>query len=96
VWGIAPLLRVVTGLLRALGGLEKGAAFYARSCLFHLKMAILALEIRPMVTFTAETRRRSGAADTSRARAPADLSHAELDRAILMVFVASAMARGLR
>ncbi len=31
VWGVAAALWVVTGLLRAFGGLEKGTEFYLRS-----------------------------------------------------------------
>ena len=55
VWGVAAALWLVTGLLRAFGGLEKGTAFYLGSRAFWLKMAlfalILVLEIRPMMTF---------------------------------------------
>src|SRR6266850_613722 len=55
VWGIAALLWIVTGLLRAFAGLEKGADFYLHSPLFWTKMAlflvVLLLEIRPMITF---------------------------------------------
>src|SRR5260370_14855206 len=55
VWGIAALLWIVTGLLRAFAGLEKGADFYLHSPLFWTKMAlflvVLLLQIRPMITF---------------------------------------------
>jgi putative membrane protein len=55
VWGIAAVLWIATGLLRAFGGLEKGTEFYLRSPLFWTKMALFGivflLEIRPMVTF---------------------------------------------
>ena len=54
VWGAAAALWLVTGLLRAFGGLEKGSAFYLGSRLFWLKMGlfllVVALEIWPMVT----------------------------------------------
>ena len=33
-WGVAAVLWIVTGLLRAFGGLEKGTDFYLRSPLF--------------------------------------------------------------
>ena len=39
VWGVAAGLWLVTGLLRAFGGLEKGSAFYLASRLFWLKLA---------------------------------------------------------
>jgi putative membrane protein len=101
MWGVAAALWVVTGLLRAFGGLEKGSAFYLQSRLFYLKMAlflaIVALEIGPMLTFIAwrAARRRGERVDTSRARALFQVNHIQLALAIVMVFVASAMARGL-
>src|SRR5499426_4503605 len=64
VWGIAAGLWLVTGLLRAFGGLEKGSAFYLGSRLFWTKMALFAavvlLEIRPMMTFLRWRRLRRG------------------------------------
>src|SRR5512144_478524 len=75
VWGIAALLWIVTGLLRAFGGLEKGADFYLHSPLFWTKMAlflvVLLLEIRPMTTFIGWRvgLGRGAAIDTSGARA---------------------------
>ena len=36
-WGIAAALWLVTGLLRAFAGLEKGSAFYLASALFWTK-----------------------------------------------------------
>lgn len=100
-WGAAAALWVATGLLRAFGGLEKGAAFYLGSRLFYLKMAlflgIVALEVRPMLTLIAWRRavRRKVRVDTSQARVLFQLNHIQLALVILMVFVASAMARGL-
>jgi putative membrane protein len=100
VWGLAALLWVATGLLRAFAGLEKGTAFYLASHLFWLKMAlfvaIVALETGPMVTFLRWRReqKQGVAPDTSRARTFFLLSHAQLALVVLMVFVASFMARG--
>jgi len=37
-WGIAALLWIVTGLLRAFGGLEKGTEYYLNNWLFLVKM----------------------------------------------------------
>jgi uncharacterized membrane protein len=55
VGGIAALIWIVTGVLRAFGGLEKGTQFYLSSRLFWVKMAlfaaVLALEAWPMLTF---------------------------------------------
>jgi putative membrane protein len=100
-WGVAALLWVTTGLLRAFGGLEKGSAFYLQNPLFHLKMAlfvvILGLEVLPMITFMRwrQARRRGTRPDTRRAPLLSHLNHAELALAIVLVFVASAMARRL-
>jgi len=101
VWGVAAALWVATGLLRAFGGLEKGSTFYLQSRLFYLKMAlflaIVGLEVWPMLTFAGwrQARRRGVRVDTSRARVFFQLSHIQLALTIVMVFVASAMARGL-
>ncbi len=99
-WGVAALLWIATGLIRAFGGLEKGTAFYLNSNLFWLKMglfaALLLLEIRPMLTFIrwrAELR-RGRIPDTSGARALYVLTHIEMAIVVIMVFVAAFMARG--
>ena len=100
-WGLAAALWVATGLLRAFAGLEKGSAFYLQSRLFYVKMAlflgIVALEVSPMITLIVwrQARRRGARVDTNRARALFQLNHVQLALAIVMVFVASAMARGL-
>jgi len=91
---------VVTGLLRAFGGLEKGTEFYLRSSFFWTKMGlfllILLLEIRPMVTFIRwRTRLSRGLpVDTSVAPGLYTLNHIQLALVVVMVFVASMMARG--
>ena len=100
VWAIAAVLWLTTGLLRAFAGLEKGTAFYLASSLFWLKMAlfvlIVLLEIRPMVTLMRwrAALRRGATPDTSAARALYRLNHVELALVVVMVFVASFMARG--
>ncbi|MFQ5552000.1 MAG: DUF2214 family protein [Gemmatimonadales bacterium] len=100
VWGIAALLWIITGLLRAFAGLEKGTQFYLNSGLFWLKLAlfamILVLEIWPMLTFIRwrTQRRRGETLDTSRARAFYLLNHVEMGLVLVIVFVASFMARG--
>ncbi|HEV8308538.1 MAG TPA: DUF2214 family protein [Methylomirabilota bacterium] len=99
-WGIAAGLWLVTGLLRAFGGLEKGTQFYLGSPLFWAKMAlfaiVLGLEIWPMLTFIrwrAELR-RGQMPDTSPARALYLVNHIEMGLVVVIVFVASFMARG--
>ncbi|HEU4369149.1 MAG TPA: DUF2214 family protein [Methylomirabilota bacterium] len=100
VWGIAALLWLVTGLLRAFAGLEKGTAFYLASPLFWLKLGlfllVVALEIRPMVTFMRwrMALSRGTMPDTSAARALYLLNHIELALVVVIVFIAAFMARG--
>ena len=90
----------MTGLLRAFAGLEKGTAFYLASWLFWLKLAlfaaVIALEIRPMVTFIRwrVTIGHGSLPDTSAARALYRLNHVELALVVVIVFVAAFMARG--
>jgi putative membrane protein len=100
-WGVAAVLWIVTGLLRAFGGLEKGTDFYLRSPLFWTKMAlfvlILLLEVRPMVTFIRWRIQlgRGLPVDTLVARRLYTLNHIELAVVVVMLFVASLMARGI-
>jgi putative membrane protein len=100
LWGIAALLWLATGLLRAFGGLEKGSHFYLSSPLFLLKMAlfglIVLLEIRPMLAFVRWRiqLKRGQAPDTSRTHALYLVNHVQMALVVLMVFVAAFMARG--
>ena len=100
IWGVAAVLWLVTGLLRAFGGLEKGSQFYLSSPLFWAKMtlfvAVVLLEIWPMVTFIVWRARlgRGLAVDTSRARALYIVNHVEMALVVVIVFTASFMARG--
>jgi putative membrane protein len=100
LWGIAALLWIVTGLLRAFGGLEKGTQFYVHSTLFWTKLglfiALLSLESWPMLTFI-KWRIELGmgqAPDTSRVRALRLINDVEVALVVAIVFVASFMARG--
>ena len=101
VWGLAAVVWIATGLLRAFGGLEKGTQFYLTSPLFWVKMTlfvlILLLEIWPMVTFIRWRMvvGRGGQPDTARARELYLVNHIEMALVVLMVFVASLMARGI-
>src|SRR5262245_22130420 len=100
-WGLAAALWLATGLLRAFAGREEGSSYYLQSRLFYLKMALLlaivALEVRPMLTLARwrKVRRRGSRVDTSQAAALFRVTHVQLALTIVMVFVASAMARGL-
>jgi putative membrane protein len=100
VWGIAAALWLSTGLLRVFAGLEKGSAFYLGSVMFWTKMAlfilIVILEIRPMLTFIRwrQVRGRGAMPDTSGARGLYVATHVQMALTVLMVLVASLMARG--
>ena len=100
VWGVAAALWLVTGLLRAFAGFEKGSAFYLGSVMFWAKMAlflaIVLLEIRPMLTLIGWRRivARGGRPDTSPARRLYVITHVEMALAAVTVFIAAFMARG--
>jgi putative membrane protein len=95
-WGVAAVLWIVTGLLRAFAGFEKGTTYYLHNSVFLLKMAllilILGLEVWPMVTLIRW--RIHETPDTTRAGRLARISWVQAALVILMVFAASAMARG--
>jgi putative membrane protein len=101
-WGIAAVLWLATGIPRAFAGLEKGTAYYLGSPLFRLKMGvfllILALEVWPMVTLIRwRIQLRKGTPiDTTPARAMGRISDLEALLVVTMVFIATALARGLR
>jgi len=99
-WGLAALLWISTGLARAFGGLEKGSAYYLSNGAFWLKMGllglILLLEIWPMTTLIRWRRQRSrGEVDTRHAGTFAAISVVQAVLVVAMVFVATAMARGI-
>jgi putative membrane protein len=100
LWGVAALLWVVTGLMRAFGGYEKGTEYYVTNDAFILKMAllilILLLEIWPMVTLIRwRMRAKRQTLDTSAAGTISSISWIQTVLVICMVFAATAMARGL-
>ncbi len=100
LWGLAAGLWIVSGLVRAFGGLEKGSSFYLASPLFWVKIGllllILALEIWPMVTFIGWriARLRGRQPDKIHARGLYVINQLQLGLVVVMVFVASLMARG--
>lgn len=100
LWGLAAAVWLVTGLLRAFAGLDKGTDFYVASSLFWLKLGLFAtvvvLEIWPMLTFIRwrATLRRGAMPVTSAARGLYHLNHVQLALVVVIVFVAAFMARG--
>lgn len=100
-WGPAALLWISTGLLRAFGRFEKTPDFYLRNGFFWVKMAlfglVLALELRPMVTFIRwRAARARGGAPVAAANLGllVALNDAEVALVLLIPFVAALMARG--
>lgn len=101
-WGVAALLWILTGLARAFGGLEKGTAFYLANPLFHLKLGlfglIFALELWPMILFVKWRIRlvKGKAIESTDVLSQLKwVNDAEVILIVAIVFVASAMARGL-
>lgn len=99
-WGIAAILWIGTGLVRAFGGLEKGSHYYVHNYFFQAKMTllviILLLEIAPMlalITWRTQVA-RAAAPDTHSARTYAIISTVQACLIVLMVLAATAMARG--
>jgi putative membrane protein len=101
VWGLAALLWISTGLWRLLGGTENPTAYYLHNHIFLMKMAllllILVLEVWPMATLIRWRVRvgRGELPDTRVAPLLARISFAQAWIVLLMVFAATAMARGL-
>lgn len=99
-WGIAALLWLGTGLARLLAGTEKPTAYYIANHLFWLKMAVFGLvfllEIGPMVAFGRWRRalRHGQTPDTALAPRWALISRIQSGLVVLLIFIATAMARG--
>lgn len=99
-WGIAAVLWIATGLVRAFAGLEKGTGYYLHNHLFWAKMAllglILILEIGPMFTLIRWRilAARGDELDTRWAPRFAWISFLQAGLVVLMVLAATAMARG--
>lgn len=103
-WGIAAMLWIGTGVWRWLGSVEKSATYYNQNHLFYAKMGglaiIIALEIWPMITLIKwrQARGRGTPVDqlpsAAAARRISTISIAQAVLVVLMVFAATAMARG--
>ena len=100
IWGIAALLWIVTGLMRAFGTYEKGPSFYMNSHWFWLKMTMFAcifvLEIYPMITFMKwrKTKKQVTENDYPTLIKIRKINHIEALLVFLIPFVATIMARG--
>jgi len=100
-WGGAAILWIGTGLVRAFGGFEKGSAYYLQSHLFWSKMGllllVLLLEIGPMVTLIRWriAIARQAEVNVRPAAVLARVSYIQAALVVVMVFVATAMSRGL-
>ena len=99
-WGIAALLWIGTGLVRAFGGFEKGSFYYLHNHVFWAKMAllvaILVLELGPMIALIRwrGVVARGAVPDTRAAHRFARISFVQAVLVVLMVLAATAMARG--
>jgi putative membrane protein len=101
LWGLAALLWIGTGLWRLLAGTEKPTAYYLHNHIFMTKMGllivILVLELWPMATLLRWRARvgRGELPDTAVAPHLARISFTQAWIVMLMVFAATAMARGI-
>ncbi|HEV8358740.1 MAG TPA: DUF2214 family protein [Gemmatimonadales bacterium] len=100
-WGVAAGVWIVTGLLRAFGGYEKTPSYYMHNHLFLAKMGllviILVLEAGPMQGLIRWRRAlaRGEAPDTGGAARYARISLVQAGLVILMVVLATGLARGV-
>lgn len=99
-WAVAAGLWIVTGLVRAFGGFEKGTDYYLQNHLFLTKMGllllVLLLEIGPMVRLIVWRRSLAQGVlpDTTSASRYARVSMIQAFLVLLMVAAATGMARG--
>lgn len=100
-WGVAALLWISTGLLRAFAGLEKGTSYYVHNDAFLVKMGllvlILALEVAPMVQLIRWRMRlgSDGTVNVARAATFGRISQLQLLLVVAMVVAAVAMSKGI-
>lgn len=99
-WGLAALLWIVTGLLRAFGGYAKETSYYLDNIFFWLKMGLLVLvfllEIWPMITLIRwRVQMRRGILEPKHTKLVGFISYLEAVIVVAMLFAATAMSRGL-
>ena len=99
-WGLAAHLWIVTGVLRAFAGFERGTTYYLHNHLFHAKMGLLlliiVLEVGPLITFRGWRKQvaKGLTPDTTKAARFATTSMVQVVLVVLMVIAATGMARG--
>ena len=99
-WAVAAGLWIVTGLVRAFAGFEKGTDYYLQNHLFLTKMGllllVLLLEIGPMLRLIVWRRSLAQGVmpDTTSASRYARVSMIQAFLVLLMVAAATGMARG--
>jgi putative membrane protein len=96
-WGVAAIVVMGSGFLRAFAGFEKGANFYLHNLSFYLKMSVigilLLLELWPMVTLL---RARLSTFDVTQALPRIGLiSRVQLALLVVMLLLGPLMARGV-
>ena len=100
LWALAAGVWIATGLWRVFSGLEKGSSYYLHNHVFYTKMGllvlILLLEIWPIVTLIRWRKAVRGGVtvDLAPAGRLARTSRIQAALVVLMVFAATAMARG--
>ncbi len=100
-YGIAVVIWVGTGLVRAFAGLEKGTDHYVGNTWFLWKMGLFCLvfllELYPIILLVRWRRslKHGGTIDLGQAPVLAWLTVLEIPFLLAMVFLATAMARGL-
>jgi len=97
-WGIAALLWIISGLLRAFGGLEKGSAYYLSNHFFWLKMALFGLvfllELWPMIRLIQLRVRKENQLPQALMQRFAQISFLQTALLVTIVCCASLMAHG--
>lgn len=103
-WGLAAALWIGTGLWRWLAGTEKDPSYYIANHLFLTKMGVLVLifglEVWPMLTFMkwrtaiAKGATPEAVADPGTARRIATISTLQALLVVVMIVLATMMARG--
>lgn len=100
-WGVSAIVLISTGLYRALGGIEKDTHYYFSNHAFLGKMAclilILVLEVPPMLALIKWriAASRGQVADTHLASRYARISFIQAGLLVVMLVLATGMARGI-
>lgn len=101
LWGVAALLWIGSGVMRAFGGMEKGTEYYLANHWFAAKLGLFAivflLEIWPMITFVRlriKGAKHAGATDLKRFKKFQVMNDIQVVLVLLIPVFASLMARG--